>query len=219
MITITNTEVFNVDGAIRGMRNPLESYNKKDSYFDSQGQFVIGNNDLTLARKLITAGTDHRKFLRQIMVCVDITAPLYWWKEFDTYKIGTVANSTSTMHTIHKKPITLDMFSFERIIGLDGCGDIEFLNALVDQLNKYRKVYLETKQTEYWYKMIQLLPSSFNQTRTVTMNFENLFNMFKARNKHKLTEWRQFCYWVEYNVPYFNQLCLNNIEKEDINNG
>jgi hypothetical protein len=205
MIALENTKVFNIDGALRGMRNPLESFSKADSGYDEQGNFYIGVNDLTLARKLILSGTDHRKFLRQIMVCVDITAPLYWWKEFDTYKVGTVANSTSTMHTIHKKPFTFPMFSFEKIID---DGDLEFLTSLVRQLNSYRTQYLRTKDKNTWYKMIQLLPSSFNQTRTVTMNFENLLNMYHSRKNHKLDEWRQFCYWIEYNVPYFNQLCL-----------
>jgi hypothetical protein len=173
---------------------------------------MVGKNDLDLMKKLAKAGSDHRKFMRQIMVSVDITAPLYWWKEFDTYKVGTVANSCSTMHTIHKKEFTLDDFSHEHLTLIHGCGSslgscrsIDPLENTIRFLNEYRRRYNDATDSEwkmrYFKQMIQLLPSSYNQKRTVTMNYENLVNMYHARKNHKLDEWREFCGWVE-GLPY-----------------
>ena len=213
MIKLEHTEVLNLEGAIRGMRNPMNSWEMSDSWINDDGAFNIGPADYELMKKLAKAGSDHRKFMRQIFVSVDITAPLYWWKEFDTYKVGTVANSCSTMHTIHKKEFTLDDFSHEHILGID-CGLSEcvdicgmlctpygFLHFTVDILNLFRKLYLETNDKQYWWQMIQLLPSSYNQKRTVTMTYENLVNMYHARKNHKLDEWHVFCDWIE-GLPY-----------------
>ena len=159
--------------------------------------FVVGPNDLDLAKRLCRAGSDHRKFLRQIFVSIDITAPLYWWKEYDTYKVGTTANSTSTMHKIHSKEFTLDDFSHDKILP-----NLLFtLNAIICDLNHIRVLYNESKDKDYWYSMIQLLPSSYNQMRTCTMTYENLIAMYQARKNHKLSEWRGFCDWVE-GLPY-----------------
>ena len=197
MIKVTNIETLNWQAALRGMRNPLNSWDKSDS----EDTFV-GENDLDLMQRLIHAGSDHRKFMRQIFVSMDITAPLYWWKEFDTYKVGTTANSCSTMHKIHAKEFALDDFSHEHLLPDEA---IEFMKHLVDGLNFYRNKFLETKDKRYWWQMIQLLPSSYNQLRTVTMNYENLLNMYHARKKHKLDEWREFCKVIE-TLPYAKEL-------------
>jgi len=203
MIAISNYEVFNFHNALRGARNPLCSWEKSDSTLDAQGGFILGENDLGLARRLCRAGSDHRKFLRQVMVSVDVKAPLYWWKEFDTYKVGTVANSTSTMHTLHKSRITADMFSAEK---MDSESQRVF-SAVLDQLETLRGAYLETGDKAYWYSLIQLLPGSFNQLRTCTLSYENLINIYHARKNHKLDEWRVFCGWIA-ELPYFGKIVL-----------
>lgn len=204
MIKFEHTEVVGWEHAIRGMRNPMNSWEKSDSWFlDSQDGLYniigdlndsvpdhieneyIGPNDLFLMKRLRNAGTDHRKFMRMITVYVDITAPLYWWKEFDTYKVGTVANSCSTMHKIHAKRFERDDFSHEHL--MDGGNYI--LNSTIDMLNEYRAQYLETKDKKYWWQMIQLLPSSYNQRRTVMLNYEVLANIYKSRQNHRLDEW------------------------------
>lgn len=226
MIKLENTEVFNFEGAIRGMRNPMDSWHKSDSEWKAveveEGvalKYCLGENDLALARKLATARSDHRKFLRQIMVSVDITAPLYWWKEFDTYKVGTVANSCSTMHTIHKRDLTLDDFSCEHLCNdfmyvHDGLDSREerinsqlLLKEVINVLNTLRIFYWQTKDKKYWYQMIQLLPSSYNQKRTVTLNYEVLLNQYHARKQHKLSEWLDYCEWIKA-LPYFEEICL-----------
>ena len=240
MITISNTEVVGWEHAIRGMRNPLNSWDKSDSgychplkkcYCDCDrhecevcDHFNVGPNDLGLMKRLRNAGTDHRKFMRMIVVYCDILAPLYWWKEFDTYKVGTVANSCSTMHTIHKKEFTLDDFSHEHLNTdlMDDKGFIPYkdmldiawpsipadyqtaksgLRLVIQLLNFYRQRYLETKDKKYWWQMIQLLPSSYNQKRTVMLNYEVLTNMYKSRKDHKLDEWHEFCDWIR-KLPY-----------------
>ena len=200
-----NTEVFNFEGALRGMRNPLNSWDKGDSgYIDRRFNdlFYIGKNDLDLAQRLIKAGSEHRKFLRQIFVSVDITAPLYWWKEFDTYKVGTVANSTSTMHKMASMPITMDCFEMG-----DYCGFFETpWKNLIALLEQCRKEYNETKDKRYWKELIRLLPESWLQKRTITMNYENILNMYRQRKHHKLTEWtKSFCDWVK-TLPYAEEL-------------
>ena len=206
MINITGVSVYNFENALRGMRNPMNSWDKSDSCFDGEGQYVIGKNDLELAAKLCRSGTDHRKFMRQIFVSADILAPLYWWKEYDTYKVGTTANSTSTMHKIHAKKFELSDFSHDM---LDGDG-IDILLNIIDALEQTRKKYNTTKNISEWYKIIQLLPSSYNQLRTCTMSYENLTNMHNSRKSHKLQEWREFCGWI-FNLPYADKLiCLQN---------
>ena len=198
MILIERTSVMNFDNAIRGARNPMNSWARMDSSFDENGDFVFGANDLDLAKRLAHAGSDHRKFLRQIFVSVDITAPLYWWKEFDTYKVGTVANSTSTMHKIHAKAISRDDFSCDR---LDE-GGLAALDALIAYLEAERQKFVADKaDKQAWHNMIQLLPSSFNQMRTVTLNYENLINIYYARRAHKLAEWHTLCDWI-MSLPY-----------------
>lgn len=214
MIKLERTSVMNLDNATRGMRNPMNSWEKSDSYWthlenpdtmnEAPFQFFMGENDLKLAHGLAQSGSDHRKFLRQIFVSVDITAPLYWWKEYDTYKVGTVANSCSTMHTIHKKEFVPEDFSCERMTA-DG---IVALRVVIDQLNRDRLAFLETKDTDYWDDMIQLLPTSYNQMRTCTLNYENLMNIYYARRYHKLPEWHTLCDWIE-TLPYFAAICLN----------
>ena len=195
---------MNMDNAIRGARNPLNSWARMDSSYDENGNFVFGENDLDLARRLAHAGSDHRKFLRMIFVSVDITAPLYWWKEFDTYKVGTVANSCSTMHKIHAKPIEREDFSCDR---LDE-GGLEALDALIAYLEAERQKFCENKEDrQSWHNIIQLLPSSYNQMRTVTLNYENLINIYYARKSHKLAEWHTLCDWIEA-LPYAEQLIL-----------
>lgn len=204
-IKIDNTYVFNIARAVYSARNAMNSWDKSDSDLEND---ILGENDLALARKLALAGSDHRKFLRQIMVSVDITAPLYWWKEFDTYKVGTVANSCSTMHTIHKRKFTVDDFSHEH---LDSFSMLH-INQLIDYLNKcienYHGAYGEINgQKGMWWQIIQLLPTSYNQMRTVTLNYEVLLNQYHARKNHKLTEWHTYSEWIE-SLPYFRDICL-----------
>lgn len=220
MIKFENTEIVGWEHAIRGMRNPMNSWDKSDSRWytfsrardkegyrvmeDDQGPYIIGPNDLDLMMRLRNAGTDHRKFMRMITVYVDITAPLYWWKEFDTYKVGTVANSCSTMHKIADKEFELDDFSHENLFVATYTGYIvpdSILRGIVQCLNENRKLYLETKDKKYWWQMIQLLPSSYNQRRTVMLNYEALANIHKSRKNHKLDEWHDFCHWIE-GLPY-----------------
>ena len=225
MIELTNTKVLGFEDAIRGMRNPMNSWDKSDSRYECVDysatkemdiyDFVIGPKDLDLMRVLRNSGTDHRKFMRMIVVYVDILAPLYWWKEFDTYKVGTVANSCSTMHTIHKKQFDISDFSAEHLLGFsynefdltcdlsipigypsnDTCPR-DILNQTIVMLNAARDKYLETKDKTFWWQMIQLLPTSYNQKRTVMLNYEVLANMFAARVNHKLDEWHEFCDWI-----------------------
>lgn len=205
MIKFENTEVMGWEHAIRGMRNPLNSWQKSDSYWECTDyssenerdiyEYKIGSNDYDLMKRLRNAGTDHRKFMRMITVYVDITAPLYWWAEFDTYKVGTVTNSCSKMHTIHKTPITEELFSFDHT-NLCSVG-----KQYLEELEKLRIKYNETKDKKYWYALIQLLPEGFNQKRTVMLNYEVLANIYKSRKNHKLDEWHDFCRWIE-RLPY-----------------
>lgn len=227
MIKVENINVYNIDNAIKGMRNPLQSWNKSDSkfidciadedfdcnscpYLDVDDMctspeyspyltFIIGPKDMELAMKLIKAGPEHRKFLRQIFVSMDITAPLYWWKEMDTYKIGTTANSTSTMHTLHKRLLTVDDFSFDEVTETE----VELINKL-NKLIEMVQVYKDNPEAKekYWRKLIQLLPSSFNQMRTWTANYEVLRNIYYQRKNHKLQEWREFCRILATKLPY-----------------
>lgn len=236
MIKIENVEICGWEPAIRGMRNPLNSWEKSDSHFHfgevlckdcahndknpcGQNCLDVGPNDLDLMKRLANGGPVHAKYRRMITVYVDITAPLYWWKEFSTYKIGTVSNSCSTMHKIHAKEFTLEDFSCEHLIKVS---DSEFkdevffedsyhirsrmiaingLELIIEMLNHYRKLYLKTKNKKYWWQMIQLLPSSYNQKRTVMLNYEVLANIYKSRKDHRLDEWREFCKWIE-GLPY-----------------
>ena len=193
--------VMNLENAIRGARNPLNSWAKSDSFYDGAGQYVLGPNDLDLAVRLCRAGSDHRKFIRQILVSMDITAPLYWWKEFDTYKVGTVANSTSTMHKIHAKPFALEDFSTDHMTP----DSLERFGQYVTYLEQVRLRYLDTKDKAHWYDLIQLLPSSYNQMRTVTLNYEVLANLYYARRGHKLDEWHTLCDTI-LTLPYARQL-------------
>lgn len=204
MIKLDKVNVMNFENAIRGARNPMNSWNKMDSYYDENGIFVLGENDLSLATRLRNAGTaDHRKYLRQIFVSVDILAPMYWWKEYDTYKVATVANSTSTMHKIHSKPFELDDFSHDHL----GNVELELFKTYVHSLETIRLQYIDTKDRELWYALIQMLPSSYNQLRTCTFNYETLINMYKSRKNHKLDEWKEFCKWVE-TLPYAKELII-----------
>ena len=211
MIKIDNWDICGWEAAIRGMRNPMNSWEKSDSekilascedpwgctgYIVETDSMKIGPNDLSLMKRLAKAGTDHRKYLRMITVYVDITAPLYWWKEFDTYKVGTVANSCSTMHKIAAKELTLDDFSHEHLFNDDQ------LQQIIDSLNYWRKCYLQTKDNEEWWQRIQLLPSSYNQKRTVMLNYEVLANIYKSRKNHKLDEWHTFCDWIKNGLAY-----------------
>ena len=210
MITLKDTEVFGWRKALWGMRNPMNSWNMSDTVWNGDSAPEVGKRDMDLMERLVKAGSDHRKFLRFITVSVDITAPLYWWKEFDTYKVGTVANSCSTMHKIHAKEFTLDDFSHEHLIDCDTrdgkvTGWRVALENIVDFLNVARGMYLKTKDKTYWWQMIQLLPASYNQTRTVMLNYEVLRNMYHARKNHKLDEWHAFCSWVE-DLPYADHL-------------
>ncbi|MBQ7836139.1 MAG: hypothetical protein IJ389_02685 [Clostridia bacterium] len=202
MIELTKTSVMNIDNAIRGARNPLNSWAKSDSYYDN-GEFILGDADLDLGHRLAMAGSDHRKYLRMVFVSVDITAPLYWWKEYDTYKVGTVANSTSTMHKIHSKPFSREDFSCDRM----SASALACLDSVIDVLEQTRIKYIETKERPYWDDMIQLLPSSYNQTRTCTLNYENLINIYYARRNHKLPEWHCFCQWIE-SLPHAKEWIL-----------
>ena len=233
MINFENVEVVGFEAAIRGMRNPMNSWNNSDSkvryggYDGCEREFHAGEADLKLMRNLASAGTDHGKFLRMLTVYVDVVAPLYWWKEFETYKVGTVANSCSTMHKIHAKEFSINDFSHEHLLFCDGFGNpIEYekhcdmrigdneyaamdgMIFIVDLLNHYRRWYLETKDKAFWWQMIQLLPSSYNQRRTVMLNYAVLLNMYKARKNHKLDEWKDFCKWME-ELPYFKEICCS----------
>lgn len=200
MLTCERTSVMNLENAIRGMRNPLNSWDRSDSCYTEEG-YVLGESDLGLAVKLARAGSDHRKFLRQILVSVDITAPLYWWKEFDTYKVGTVANSCSTMHKIHADPFTRADFSCDRM----SAPALTVLDGVIAFLEAERRAFCETKELGHWHNMIQLLPTSYNQMRTVTLNYEVLVNIYYARRNHKLAEWHTLCAWIE-SLPYAKEL-------------
>lgn len=219
MLKLEKTEVVGWEAAIRGMRNPMNSWDKSDSGRefpdcgacpDEWRPFHIGPNDLNLIMNLRVAGIDHRKFMRMLIVSADIKAPLYWWKEYDTYKVGTVANSCSTMHKIAEKEFTFDDFSHEKLIN-SACMEIQeqhirlspiqTLATTIECLNSYRDLYLETKDKKYWWQLIQLLPSSYNQKRTVMLNYEVLANIYKSRKNHKLDEWHTFCDWIE-GLPY-----------------
>lgn len=229
MLKIENTEAHGWEAAIRGMRNPMNSWDRSDSGICKGGDngigcsncvhqgcehsydhsFQIGKEDYKLMEMLRNAGTDHRKFMRMITVYVDLTGPLYWWKEFDTYKVGTVANSCSTMHKIHEKEFTLDDFSHEHLIDnfdyappqCEPGAPREILKLAIEVMNSYRKAFLVTNDKIWWWQMIQLLPSSYNQRRTVMLNYEVLANIYKSRRNHKLDEWHTFCDWIE-SLPY-----------------
>jgi hypothetical protein len=218
MIKIDKADVFGWESAIRGMRNPMNSWDKSDTNYNMMRYHYygcdisetttspdIGANDLSLMQKLIKAGSDHSKFMRMINVTTDITAPLYWWKEYDTYKVGTVANSCSTMHKIHAKEFTLDDFSHEK---LTGQAKTIFEDYIIPQLNEDRENFLRWKDKEDWWNMIQLLPTSYNQKRTVQLNYAVLRSMYHARKNHKLDEWHTFCEWVE-KLPYAKELITN----------
>lgn len=201
MLKVERACVMNLENAIRGARNPMNSWARMDSYYDEKGNYVLGENDLGLAVRLCTAGTDHRKFLRQVLVSMDITAPMYWWKEFDTYKVGTVANSTSTMHKIHAKPFALEDFSVDHLTP-ESLAEFE---KYIAYLETVRLRYMEGKDKAHWYDMIQLLPSSYDQMRTVTMNYEVLANIYYARRNHKLDEWHTLCDAI-MELPYAKEL-------------
>ena len=203
MLKVSNISVMNLENAMRGARNPLNSWARSDSFYNENHEYILGPNDLGLAKRLCKAGTDHRKFIRQIMVSVDITAPLYWWKEYDTYKVGTVANSTSTMHKIHSKEFELEDFSVDHMTE----DTLQFMQTVVDQLEVIRNRYLEDKDKKHWYDLIQLLPSSYNQMRTCTLNYETLTNIYFARKSHKLDEWHTFCDFIA-TLPYAKELIL-----------
>lgn len=226
-----HTEVFNFEGALRGMRNPLESWSKSDSsvqygrpdsewtvqqYQQDGIGFVIGHNDMNLAQRLIKGGSEHRKYLRMISICVDITAPLYWWKEMDTYSVGVTKNSTSTMHKIMSKPLTIDMFEIDDFEEFERVDFEEVLKIC----NKYRNLYLEYKDDnlgmakKYWKALIRVLPEGWLQTRTITMNYENIRTVVHQRKGHKLTEWKQFINWV-HTLPYAEELIFYDGEKEE----
>ena len=213
MIKVENIEVYNIARAVYSARNALNSWDKSDSDLKND---VLGEADLDLARRLFKAGADgnfaHRKFLRQCFVCMDITAPLYWWKEFDTYKVGTTSNSCSTMHTIHKRNLTLDDFSHEHLYGdinADGSYSIDeplgVLQYTIDEINRWREEFGRTGEKEAWYQIIQLLPTSFNQKRTITMNYENVFNILQQRQGHKLYDWRVLCEILK-DLPYVREI-------------
>ncbi len=203
MITLERTAVANLENAMRGARNPLNSWERSDSYYNDAHEYILGENDLSLAKRLCKAGSDHRKFIRQIFISVDITAPIYWWKEYDTYKVGTVANSTSTMHKIHGKPFEMADFSTDHL-----CPEAEkAMEEVVRVLEEIRLRYLETKDKTLWYSMIQLLPESYHQMRTCTMSYENAVSMYYARRSHKLQEWHTFCEWA-LELPYFQEFFL-----------
>ena len=202
MLKTERTAVMNLENAIRGARNPMNSWARMDSAYDEKGNYVLGPNDLDLARRLARAGSDHRKFLRQIFVSMDITAPLYWWKEFDTYKVGTVANSCSTMHKIHVKAFERDDFSHDYMDE----GGLAALDAVMAYLEAERQKFVADKTNKQaWLNMIQMLPSSFNQMRTVSLNYENLINIYYARRTHKLKEWHTLCDWI-LSLPYAKEL-------------
>ena len=221
MVKIEDVEVMGIRKAIKGMRNAMNSWEKRDSSLlfcheiicalcpyesldsiecDNKSHFIIGEADMKLCKNLIKAGSPDRKFLRMIHVQADVTAPLYWWKEYDTYKVGTVANSCSTMHTIHKRDLTLDDFSYEHLIPVA----LDCLNETIKTINTARQFVVEKKLKEDWWQMIQLLPSSFNQMRTIDLNYENLLSIYRQRKGHKLDEWREFCKWIE-TLPYMKE--------------
>lgn len=202
MIKIENVQLFGWEACIRGVRNPKNSWNKSDTVFDGD-KWCMGENDLNLMKTLSKAGTDHGKFLRMIHVQVDVTAPLYWWKEADQYKVGTVTDSCSTMHKIHAKEFTPDDFSCERLL-FDSFGAF---NHVINLLNKYRDEYVRTGNRTSWLQMIQLLPSSYNQKRTWDLNYAVLKAIYHARKDHKLDEWRQLCKWIE-TLPYAKELIV-----------
>ena len=206
MIKLERTSVMNFENAMRGARNPLNSWDRSDSYTDEAGNFIFGENDLKLAKKLCHAGSDHRKFIRQVFISVDITAPIYWWKEYDTYKVGTVANSTSTMHKIHSKPFTLSDFSTDHMVP----AAMVHMESLLLALENIRQDYIKTNDKDLWYSIIQLLPESYNQMRTCTFSYENAAAIYRARKDHKLEEWHIFCDWI-CSLPYFKELFLEDI--------
>lgn len=203
MIKLEHSAVMNLENAMRGARNPLNSWARSDSYYDETGNYVLGENDLGLAKRLRKAGSDHRKYMRQIFVSVDITAPLYWWKEYDTYKVATVANSTSTMHKIHSKPFTRADFSHDHMSE----EALSALDSMIGVLEQLRLRFVETKDKQAWYSMIQLLPESYEQLRTCTFNYETLVHIYFARRDHKLEEWHRFCDWI-LELPYAKELIL-----------
>ena len=203
MLKVERISVMNLENAMRGARNPLNSWARSDSYYDENGQYILGENDLGLAKRLARAGSDHRKYLRQIFISVDVTAPIYWWKEYDTYKVATVANSTSTMHKIHSKEFSRDDFSLDK---LDE-DSMAFFDTIIAKLEELRLKYTETKDKQYWYDIIQLLPSSYNQMRTCSLNYETLINIYYARKGHKLDEWHTFCDFIK-TLPYAKDLIM-----------
>nr|MBE6545784.1 hypothetical protein [Oscillospiraceae bacterium] len=203
MLKVSRIDVMNFENAIRGARNPMNSWARMDSYYDDEGNFVLGDNDLSLAARLAKAGSDHRKFLRQVIVSMDISAPLYWWKEFDTYKVGTVANSCSTMHKIQAKEFTREDFSCEKLSD----EALSVLDSVISFMESERLKFIETKDKANWHNMIQLLPTSYNQLRTVTLNYEVLINIYRARRYHKLDEWKILCAEIE-KLPYAKELIL-----------
>ena len=203
MLLVDKITVMNFENAIRGARNPMNSWARMDSYYDEEGNFVLGDNDLSLASRLAKAGSDHRKYLRQVIVSMDISAPLYWWKEFDTYKVGTVANSCSTMHKIQAKEFTRADFSCEKMSE----GALTVLDSVISFMEGERLAFIETKDKAHWNNMIQLLPTSYNQLRTVTLNYEVLINIYRARRYHKLDEWKILCAEIE-KLPYAKELIL-----------
>lgn len=209
MIKLERAAVMNLENAVRGARNPLNSWARGDSYYNEEGEYVLGPNDRDLAGRLCRSGSDHRKFIRQIFVSVDITAPLYWWKEYDTYKVGTVANSTSTMHRIHSRPFGEDDFSVDRLTGESRKRFLDYMAYL----ESVRLRYVETKDKADWYDLIQLLPSSYNQMRTCSLNYENLVNIYYARKNHKLDEWHVMCGWIR-TLPYADTLICFKEEQE-----
>jgi hypothetical protein len=207
MLKIEEVEVVGLNAVIRGMRNPMNSWEKIDSYNDDNG-YIIGENDFKLMKQLRNAGNDHRKFMRMMVVYLDITAPLYWWKEFDTYKVGTVSNSCSTMHKIHEREFGMDDFSTEHLETIARMDEDNIphkpymvMKSIIDCLNACRESYIKTKSKTDWWQMIQLLPSSYNQKRTIMLNYEVLSNMYKSRKNHKLDEWHTFCDWIK-ELPY-----------------
>lgn len=201
MIKVEHINTFNFGAAIRGMRNPKNSWDKSDSLFDYD-KMCLGANDLALMQRLFKGGSEHRKFMRQIFISMDITAPFYWWKEFDTYKVGTTADSCSTMHKLTAKPFTLDDFSHEHL----NDESTDYLLKLIDLLNWNRELFLKDKNKSWWWQMIQLLPSSYNQKRTVTMNYENAASMIRQRSGHKLNEWREFVEALRQ-LPHLVDIC------------
>lgn len=201
MLKVERVSVMNLENAMRGARNPMNSWERSDSAYGPDGQYVLGEKDLDLAVRLCAAGSDHRKFLRQILVSMDITAPLYWWKEFDTYKVGTVANSTSTMHKIHAKPLEQSDFSTDHLTPASLAAFAQYIGYL----EEVRQRFVAGKERADWYDLIQLLPSSYNQMRTVTLNYEVLLNIYYARRNHKLEEWHTLCGEI-LKLPYARRL-------------